>query len=281
MLEQSLNITEQQALMPPMFDLYIDESGSQKPSQKDTSPFFAMGGVLFERKNENVIKDSVTNFKTKWYPRLKISELSVPLHSTEIRSKKQDFRELENFCQTELDQFYTDLNNMATGCPITIHACVISRYGYHNRFYPIYGDNTWDMMKSCFYIVVERAAKDVQSKGGRMKVYFEGIGKRENKVLKQYFKELGMTGNIFSPSTAKAYAPFSAEDFSNVLTSIEHKTKTNLIMQLADYCLHPIADIKLHTKNRAHQAFQAGNIIVDCQLSRNQISDRGIKYYCY
>lgn len=280
MTAQSVNTTSQQSKIP-MFDLYIDESGSQKPSPKDESPFFAMGGVLLERKDEDMIKNSVTNFKTSWYPKLKISDISVPLHYTEIRSKKKDFRELENFSPEELDQFYIDLNNMAITCPIVIHACVISRFGYYNRFQPIYGEKTWEMMKSGFCIVVERAAKYVQRKGGRMKVYFEGIGKRENEALKQYFKELRTTGHFFSPDTASIHKPLSAEDFSHVLTAIEDKKKTNLIMQLADFCLHPIADIKLHPTNRAYQAFRAGNIIVDCQLGGNELSERGIKYYCY
>lgn len=280
MTDQPLNTIGQQSKIP-MFNLYIDESGSQKPSVKDDSPFFAMGGILLERKDEDVIKRSVMNFKTSWYPKLKISDISVPLHYTEIRSKKKSFRELENFSPTELTDFYIDLNNMAINCPIVIHACAISRSGYYERFQPVYGEKTWEMMRSGFCIVVERAAKYVQRKGGRMKVYFEGIGKRENEVLKQYFKDLRTTGHFFSPNTASIHKPFSAKDFSNVLTAIEDKKKTNLIMHLADFCLHPIADIKVHPTNRAYHAFRAENIIVDCQLGGNEIGERGIKYYCY
>ncbi len=267
--------------MVPRFDLYIDESGSQQPSLQDQTPFFAMGGVLIERKDEDIINSSVTNFKTSWYPKLKIPDLSVPLHYTDIRSKKKAFRELENFSTKELERFYIDLNNMAVTCPVVIHACVISRTGYYKRFQPTYGEKTWEMMKSGFCIVVERAAKYVQSKGGCMKVYFEEIGKRENECIKQYFKELRTKGHFFSPATAQTYNPFNAEDFSRVLTGIEGKQKTNLIMQLADFCLHPVADIRAHPGNRAYHAFKAGNIIADCQLSADEISTLGIKYYCY
>jgi hypothetical protein len=36
------------------FALYLDESGSQKPSPHDQATFFAMGGVIIERGGETV-----------------------------------------------------------------------------------------------------------------------------------------------------------------------------------------------------------------------------------
>lgn len=263
------------------FDLYIDESGSQKPSPEDSSPFFAMGGILLERKNEDVIKNLVVAFKECWYPRLKISDLSVPLHYTDIRSKKKKFRELENFSEEDLRNFYQSLNQLALNSPIVIQACVVSRYGYLKRFEPVHGAKTWEMMRSSFYILIERTAKYVKHQEGVMKVYFEEIGGKENKKIKEYYEEIKTKGIPFSPSTSSQYNPLSAKDFSNILAGIEYKQKSNLILQLADFCLHPIADIKKHPTNRAYQAFKDGNIIVDNQLSPNLIKEMGIKYYCY
>lgn len=263
------------------FDLYIDESGSQKPSPEDGTPFFAMGGVLLERKNEDIIKNSLVAFKECWYPRLKISDISVPLHYTEIRAKKKKFRELENFSKEDFQSFYQSLNQMAINSPILIHACVISRSGYLKRFEPVHGTNTWEMMRSSFYILIERTVKYVKHQGGQMKVYFEEIGKKENKKIKEYYEELKTNGVPFSPSSSSQYNPLLAQDFSNILAGIEYKQKSNLILQLADFCLHPIADVKKHPTNRAYQAFKDGNIIVDNQLSASLISEMGIKYYCY
>ncbi|MHC5853676.1 DUF3800 domain-containing protein, partial [Nostoc sp.] len=38
------------------FAIYIDDSGSPKPDPKDQYPFFAMGGVLIKRNDEQIIK---------------------------------------------------------------------------------------------------------------------------------------------------------------------------------------------------------------------------------
>jgi len=45
------------------FALYLDESGSQKPSLQDQAPFFAMGGVIIERGYEDNIKNLLDQFK--------------------------------------------------------------------------------------------------------------------------------------------------------------------------------------------------------------------------
>lgn len=47
------------------FALYLDESGSPKPDPNDSAPFFAMGGVLLERSNEDVINTLVAEFKSR------------------------------------------------------------------------------------------------------------------------------------------------------------------------------------------------------------------------
>lgn len=258
------------------FALYLDESGSQKPSPHDKTPFFAMGGILVERGNEDIIINSVNEFKTNWG-----IDINTPLHGTDIRSKKKAFRKLENFSQEELNRFHTELNNIIISCPITIHACVISRTGYLKRFEPVYGSDTWEMMKSSFSILVERAAKYVQSQGGRMMVYFEEIGKNEDRKIKAYFKDLRSQGHPFNEQTASIYSPYTAQDFSSVLLGIEGKKKKNVLLQLADFCLHPIADVKVHPTNRAYAAFLNGNIIVDCHLQPDNINVMGIKYYCY
>jgi hypothetical protein len=137
------------------------------------------------------------------------------------------------------------------------------------------------MMKSSFSILVERAAKYVQSQGGRMMVYFEEIGKNEDRKIKNYFKDLRSQGHPFNKETASIYSPYTAQDFSTVLSGIEGKKKKNVLLQLADFCLHPIADVKAHPTNRAYAAFKNGNIIVNCHLHPDHINVMGIKYYCY
>ena len=58
--EYAINTLETQ---PKEFALYLDESGSPKPSLDDSFPFFAMGGVLIERSNEDMINSLLVDFK--------------------------------------------------------------------------------------------------------------------------------------------------------------------------------------------------------------------------
>ena len=258
------------------FALYLDESGSQKPSPHDPSVFFAMGGVIIERGQENTIECLLNEFKTRW----KI-DLNTPLHSTDMRSKKKNFRFLEQCSKDELDSFYIDLHHVVSICPIIIHACVVSRQGYISHFQEIYGENTWEMMKSSFSILIERSAKYVQKQQGKLMVYYEEAGRVEDKKLKDYFKDIRLRGLPFNQSTSQKYNPCSGETLSKVLSGIEGKKKKNPVMQIADYCLHPIADVKLHPKNRAYHVFLQKKLIVDCTLDSHEIGELGVKYYCY
>jgi len=198
-----------------------------------------------------------------------------------MRSKKKNFRFLERYSPEQLSSFYTDLHKLITSFPFIIHACVISREGYLKRFQHIYGQNTWEMMKSGFSILVERSAKYVQKQQGKLMVYYEKIGKVEDKKIEAYFKDIRSNGLPFNQVTSQIYNPLTPDKLSTILCGIEGKNKSNIIMQVADYCLHPVADIKKHPTNRAYNAFLTSNLIVDCILTPQEINEMGIKYYCY
>jgi hypothetical protein len=258
------------------FALYLDDSGSPKPSPKDPAPFFALGGVLIQRTNEQIIKTFLKDFKKRW----DIHE-DTPLHGNEIRSKKKKFAWLKKLPQQELNRFHEDLTSTIIQCPILVHACVVSRHGYLDRYLEMYGENTWEMMKSAFSIVVERAAKYAELHNGTVMVYFEAAGKTEDRLLKEYFQELRSQGNPFDSSRSEKYSPLSKDHFSRLLRGIDSKTKQSLVMQLADLCLYPVVDIKKSQNNRAFSALQEANLLIDCCLEPSQIPTIGIKYYCF
>lgn len=258
------------------FALYLDESGSQKPSPHDQASFFAMGGVIIERGSEKTIENLLNEFKEKWN-----INLNTPLHSTDMRSKKKNFCFLDNYTQTQLNAFYSDLHDVIATCPIIIHACVVSRKGYIDRYEKTYGKDTWEMMRSCFCILVERSVKYIQKQNGKLMVYYEEVGKVEDRKVKSYFNEIRSNGLPFSQNTSQKYNPCTNTTLSNVLSGIEGKKKNNPVMQIADYCLHPIADVKIHPQNRAYQAFLNSNLIVDSKLNNQEMMEFGIKYYCY
>jgi hypothetical protein len=97
------------------FIIYIDESGSAKPNPKDQCPIFAMGGVLIKRNDEQIIKQLVSDFKTRW----SIPQ-EQPLHGNEIRSKKKGFAWLHKLSKVEQEQFMEDLTQTIISCPLFI-----------------------------------------------------------------------------------------------------------------------------------------------------------------
>jgi hypothetical protein len=258
------------------FAIYIDDSGSPKPDPKDQYPFFAMGGVLIKRNDEQIIKQLVSEFKSRWpIPQ------EQPLHGNEIRSRKKGFAWLGKLQKSEQDRFLEDLTLTIITCPIIVHACVVSRQGYLNRYLKKYDEETWEMMRSAFSIVVERTAKYAGMNNGSLMVYFEAAGRNEDSLLKQYFHDLRAKGHPFDASRSDKYSPLSAEDLSNTLRGIDSKTKANAIMQIADLCLYPIVRSKDNPDNQAFLSLKNANLLVDFRLTQNQINTLGIKYYCF
>ena len=258
------------------FALFIDESGSPKPNPKDNAPYFALGGVLVKRVDEVKIEQAVVDFKQRW----KIV-LDTPLHGNEIRSRKRKFAWLGKLSKQQSNNFMEDLSTTITSLPIIVHACVVSRQGYHNRYLEKYGDNTWEMMKSAFSILVERSVKFVGDLDESIMIYYEKAGKKEDRLLKQYFNEIRESGHPFDINNASKYSPLSAEQISKCLRGIEEKSKSNPILQIADLCLYPVAKGKDKPEDKAYVALKENSLLVDSRLSSEEIKSRGIKYYCF
>ena len=257
------------------FALFIDESGSPKPSFKDANRHFALGGIFLARQNEHIVESRVLEFKQRWD-----MQPAIPLHGSEIRSKKKNFAWLGKCKDTE-NRFMTDLGNTITSLPILVHACVVSRAGYLNRYIDKYGPETWEMMKSAFTILIERSAKYAGKHNGSIMVYYEEAGKKEDKLIKQYFNDLRASGHPFNPSTAAKYKPLDNRKLSDCLRGIEGKKKSNPILQVADLCLYPIARAIDEPTNRAYLSLKENNILVDSHLEIEEIDSVGIKYYCF
>jgi hypothetical protein len=247
-----------------------------KPNPKDTTPYFALGGVLVKRVEEAVIEQAVAKFKQRW----NIS-LDTALHGNEIRSQKKRFAWLGKLPEQERNDFMEDLTTTIISLTIIVHACVVSRQGYHDRYLEQYGDNTWEMMKSAFSILVERSVKFVSDRDESIMIYYEEAGKREDNLLKQYFNEIWESGHPFDSNNASKYSPLSREQISKCLRGIEGKKKSNPILQIADLCLYPAAKSKDKPGDRAYLALKEHQILVDSRLSSEEIKSRGIKYYCF
>lgn len=257
----------------PLFTLYLDECGSGKPNVKDKFPFFSIGGILVRAEDEPLIEAKIKSFKTEW----KIPD-EVSLHGSKIRSMKDEFTWLGNLKTDELIEFKTELAEMTADCPMLVHACVISRSGYCNRYLETYGKNTWEMRKSALTIVVERAAKYVHRLGGNLRVVYERGGKKEDSIIVSAYKTLIAAGHPFNQDNAAKYKPFSSEQFSKILIGIDGKTKSNLLLQLADLCLYPITKSR---DNTLYKLLLEKKKLIDSVLEPDELKELGIKYYCF
>lgn len=258
------------------FALFIDESGSPKPSLLDTASYFALGGVLVKRADEQLIEDRVKEFKQRW----NIDE-NTPLHGNEIRSKKKNFAWLGKLSDAKRNEFMEDLTNTISSLPIIVHACVVSRQGYLDRYLGKYGEDTWEMMKSAFSILVERAAKYVADSDESIMIYYEKAGKREDALMEGYFRAIKETGHPFDSSNSSKYSPLTGNELSKYLRGIDGKSKSNAILQIADLCLYPVARNKDRPGDRAYLALQESSILVDSRLPTDKVGSQGIKYYCF
>jgi hypothetical protein len=258
------------------FALFIDESGSPKPNPNDATKYFALGGVLLEREDEAIVISAVSEFKQRWN-----IDVNKPLHGNEIRSKKKNFAWLGKCSQQDQDQFMNDLTETLTSLPIIVHACVVSRTGYINRYSDRYGTDTWEMMKSAFTILIERSAKYAKKHSGSIMIYYEEVGKNEDKLTKQYFDDLRSSGHPFDPTNAAQYLPLAGDEISKCLRGIEGKKKENPILQVADLCLYPVAKGMDNPNDRAYLAMKERKILVDTRLEDEESKVLGIKYYCF
>lgn len=258
------------------FALFIDESGSPKPNPNDATTYFALGGVLVKRADETLIEDRVKAFKQRW----QIDE-NTPLHGNEIRSKKKKFAWLGKLSDQDRSRFIEDLTDTISSLPVTVHACVVSRQGYLDRYLGQYGEDTWEMMKSAFSILVDRSVKYVADEGESIMIYYEKAGKREDGLIESYFKEIREKGLPFNSEKSSIYSPLNESELSKYLRGIEGKSKSNAILQIADLCLYPVARSMDRPDDKAYISLKESSILIDSRLTAEKVGTQGIEYYCF
>lgn len=256
------------------FTLYLDDSGSPKPNIKDSTPHFALGGILVNDEDQQEIITMIREFKNRWG-----ISYDIPLHAVEIRSKKNKFSFLNGKSQAELDKFFADITELIVKAPFLVQACVISRQGYLDRYSEIYGDKTWNMLKTALCIVLERSLKYVLAQQGELRIVFEKIGRREDRLITSIFYDYRSNGNPFDVNRSQLYNPLDTQIIESRLLSIQGSSKKNELLQLADLCLFPVACSKTQSNNRAFNTIIEARKLIDYHVL--DTTTEGIKFYCY
>jgi len=259
--------------------LYVDDTGSRDPDRqpnlprKDQMDCFGLGGFLLKEEDIPDVRSKHTAFCAQW-------NITYPLHSSSIRGGRGDFAWLKKPETAGL--FFQALETFLLSLPILGIACVIHRPGYLVRYQDRYQGSLWYMCKTAFTILLERAAKFADAQGRCIEVVFEGEGKKEDRDLKRYLRELKQSGNPFNRMTSELYQPLTAAEFRRIVLGDAHqKTKLVPMLQIADLILYPIAKGGYDQSYPPYQKLRQGGKLIDSCLREEERPHRGIKYSCF
>jgi len=269
--------------MPDKFHLYFDDTGSRDPDKSARAnaaqaadvemDCFGLGGILLRESDIDGIIAAHKDFCRE-------HDISYPLHSWSIRGGRKEFGWLKT--PEKAGIFMASLEDYLLSLPVVAIACIIHRPGYVARYKDKYRDRLWYMCKTAFSILIERAAKYVDEQGGAMEVYFEQCGKKEDRDIIRYMRELKAGGQEFNQDTSRQYAPFGPEDFRRIcLGKPIRKTKKTPMIQIADLVLFPMAKGGYNPSYRPYEKLRGAGKLIDCHLAEVDIPLRGIKYSCF
>lgn len=265
--------------MDKHYYLYIDDSGNRFPdkqplSRDDEMDHFALGGILVEETDKIILEEKYKEFCEKW-------SISYPLHSTEIRGMRNKFLWLEESSKKR-ETFLEELTAFLLSVPVIGFAAVIHRPGYNKRYEGKYGDKRWRMCKTTYSILIERVAKYVRSQSGTFEVRFEACGKKEDRAILQYAKDLKKIGSPFNPDNSSKYGALVCEDYKKVVMGEpRRKTKDNLFVQIADLYLYPMIKRKYDFSYKPWAVLFENKKVIDALLKEEEWLYCGIKYSCF
>ncbi|MDE2778704.1 MAG: hypothetical protein OXI91_03380 [Chloroflexota bacterium] len=133
-----------------------------------------------------------------------------------------------------------------------------------------------------FSILLERAAKFADRHERRLEVYFEESGKKEDRRLIRYLRELKQSGNPFNASVSEGYQPLTKEDYRRIILGEPKRlTKQSPHVQVADLVLYPLAKSGYDSDYYPYRVLKKNGKLIDCKIPEDEISTRGIKYSCF
>lgn len=262
------------------YTLYIDESGirypqHKSPPRKDGMDSFGWGGILVEKDKEGEIVASYKKFCKKW-------DIIYPLHSNEIRGKRDNFKWLAAYSRQ--GEFFCDLNLFLTKIDVVGFGVVVSRPGYNKRYTEKYGNSRWELCKTTHPILVERVVKHLIKLGEefKLKIIFEGSSGSDNRKIIKYGQSLKSEGHPFSKPSTEKYSPLSSSIYQDVISGRHGPgTKDNIFLQIADLYVYPMVKFRYDPSYLPWHELYKSNRLIDSILESDQLFLNGIKYYCF
>lgn len=260
--------------------LFLDDSGTRNPDKSDGRPagsdhpdWFALGGVLLKSEDEAQCRAAHAGFCARW-------GIAYPLHSSDIRFRKNQFDWLGRLSVAEFDRFHSDLQDVLVSLPMHGIACVIDRPGYNARYLEKYGRSRWSLCKTAFSVVVERAAKLAIRDGRGLRVMPERADRKSDQWLRQYFDGLRRDGMPFDGTNSHKYGPLAGPDLQSTLREFRLKYKSSPMVQFADLYLYPLCRGG-YADYAPHRILQQHGKVIDCVLGDGEVASLGVKYSCF
>jgi hypothetical protein len=266
--------------MATTLNLYLDDSGTRHPTRDPGKKaehgydWFALGGVLVRSDDEAKARELHNEFCKKW-------NIDYPLHSSEIRSQNLNFDWIRGLDESERLRFYEELYVIMRDAPVTGIACTVDRPGYNARYLEKYQQEPWQLCKTAFSVVVERAVKFARSQGLRLRVHPERCNKPEDARLKSYYDTLKAEGMPFAKDNSGKYAPLTQADFNESLYEFHTKEKSSPMAQYADLFLWPICMGGYNAQNRPYKRLMEDGKLIECRLKPEDWPMLGSKYSCF
>lgn len=205
--------------------LYLDECGDQNLTSFDKSfPIFTLYGILVSEKKLTQFEEAINAIKREFW-----NDENVIFHSREIRKHQRRFVNLNDSSTKE--GFYNRINNLLSHNGIyVVVCCTVPKYHCiekHGKDIDIYGIAlSYVLQRSIFYL-------DEAEPTGKLRIIVEKRGKREDRILRDYYNRLLEKGIKYCP-TERLKAHIHDFNFSSKAENING-------LQIADLIAYPIS----------------------------------------
>jgi len=265
----------------PELTFYMDETGNRLPDKKpdrgrENKDWFAFGGYIIDGADKSFARQKWQGVVDKWV-------VKHPFHISDMINERKKWAWLGNMTESQRTEFWTDYRSFLSSVPVVGQACVIDRPGYVARGYlEKHGASRWLLCRTGFDIAVERAVKYARHVGKRMRVVFES-DPAYNPIVEGYFHDLKTKGLGFAVETSEKYHPLTAKEFSETLTTIEHKPKASRLLQIADSYVYAIARGKYDKHFNLWRELRDHSRVINFALGGDAdlIREMGVKYSCF
>lgn len=272
----------ERGLVSPNYHLYLDDSGSRMLNRlavdADAMPqWFSLGGLLVKEEDEEACKSAHEALYLRW------PEMTAPLHLTDMVNPRKGFAWLGTVDDQRRAAFWADYHGVLADLPVVGHACVVHRPGYRDRGYGSrVGDAKWDLCRTAFNILIERAAKLAHDEGRRLRVKYEGSDRSADHALRSYWALLKAGRGLgFNAANAAKYDPFPPEKLAATLIDMERKTKTSKLMQFADTFVLSLSRGRYQPDFPTYSAIKTAGKTADEVLGAERAKAGGVKYSCF